>query len=107
MSSHIDGLPARYEGIQSNFALISFDVEEDRMLFFTIASKLAIGNSFFAKKGSHVACFWSSITKSHTNFILLRKYDKKLGTIMRSMYPALYIKFPLEFYCLEIKQIEN
>ena len=50
-----------------------------RVLDFAVANNLVIGNTFFAKRESHLVTYQSGTAKSQIDFIMLRKHGLKLA----------------------------
>ena len=78
-NDHIGRMYAGYEGIYGGFGYGDRNAEGDRVLDFAVANTLVIGNTFFAKRESHLVTYQSGTAKSQIDYIMLRKRAPKLA----------------------------
>ena len=79
-NGHIGNSANGFEGAHGGFGYGDRNVDGERLLEFAVANNLAIGNSFFCKRDSHLITYESGSNKSMIDFILLRRRDLKLVT---------------------------
>nr|XP_016505360.1 PREDICTED: craniofacial development protein 2-like [Nicotiana tabacum] len=77
-NGHIGRFPGRYDGVHGGFGFGDGNGGGTSLLEYAKDFDLVIANSYYPKKADHLITFWSIVSKTQIDYLLLRKCDKGL-----------------------------
>ena len=78
-NGHVGRQSSGYEGVHGGSGFGDRNADGERILDFAVANEFVIGNTFFAKRDSHLITYQSGNAKTQIDFILLRKSNLKMA----------------------------